>query len=103
MMSAMGTVGKDPIYVLCKSCSHVISAPEGLEKNIDCDRCGSHNYRVNPRSASWSLAFSLTALIFYIPANVYPFMTIELYGNRNSSTIWQGIVSLNESGSWPIA
>ncbi|MBC7371713.1 MAG: paraquat-inducible protein A [Bdellovibrionaceae bacterium] len=51
----------------------------------------------------WSLAFSLTALVFYIPANIYPFMTIELYGNRHSSTIWGGIVELNNAGSWPIA
>lgn len=52
-----------------------------------------------PRVMSLSLAFSLTALIFYVPANMLPFMTIELYGNRQSSTIWQGIVTLIDSGS----
>ncbi len=59
------------------------------------------------KSASHSihstLAFSLTALILYIPANLFPFMTIELYGNRNSSTIWTGVVALAESGSVAIA
>lgn len=50
-----------------------------------------------------SLAFSLTALIFYVPANMLPFMTIELYGNRQSSTIWQGIVTLIDSGSITVA
>lgn len=50
-----------------------------------------------------AMIFTLTALIFYIPANIFPFMTIEFYGNRNSSTIWSGIVSLSESGSWTIA
>lgn len=50
-----------------------------------------------------SLAFSLTALIFYVPANMLPFMTIELYGNRQSSTIWQGIVTLVDSGSITVA
>lgn len=50
-----------------------------------------------------SLAFSLTALIFYIPANVMPFMTIELYGRRSSSTIWSGIVTLADDGAWFIA
>jgi paraquat-inducible protein A len=54
-------------------------------------------------SALPTLIFSLTALILYFPANFFPFMTLELYGNRNSSTIWSGIVSLNEAGSWPIA
>lgn len=46
---------------------------------------------------------TLTALIFFIPANLMPFMTIELYGTSNSATIWQGIRSLAESGSLFIA
>lgn len=56
-----------------------------------------------PKSATATLAFSLTALIFFVPSNLYPFMTIELYGNRNSSTIWGGIMSLVDDGAWPIA
>lgn len=57
----------------------------------------------HPKSISMTLAYSLTALILYIPANIFPFMSIELYGNRNTSTIWGGITTLAESGSWPIA
>ena len=55
------------------------------------------------KSAMKTLAFSISALAFYFPANIFPFMTIELYGNRNSSTIWRGILSLSEAGSWPVA
>ncbi len=50
-----------------------------------------------------SFVFSLTALILYIPANYLPFMTIEMYGRRNSSTIWDGIVSLHQTGSTFVA
>jgi len=50
-----------------------------------------------------TISLALTALIFYVPANLFPFMTIELYGRRNSSTIWGGIVSLVEAGSLFIA
>lgn len=50
-----------------------------------------------------SMAFSLTALIFYFPANILPFMTIELYGNRQSTTIWQGILTLLNGGSITVA
>jgi paraquat-inducible protein A len=49
------------------------------------------------------LIFALTALILYVPANLYPFMTISLYGKTNSSTIWSGVVSLANDGSWAIA
>jgi paraquat-inducible protein A len=96
-------MGDGKNFYMCKTCSHPIPIEEGASGDVDCDRCGHKNYRASPKSASWSLAFSLTALILYIPANLYPFMTIELYGSRNSSTIWGGIVSLNEGGSWPIA
>lgn len=54
-------------------------------------------------NARLTLVFSLTALILYFPANILPFMTLELYGNRNSSTVWGGIVSLAEGGSLVIA
>lgn len=54
-------------------------------------------------SVKISTALSLTALIFYIPANILPFMTIEMYGRKNSSTIWEGIVTLADDGAWFIA
>ena len=50
-----------------------------------------------------TMAFALTALIFYVPANIFPFMTIEMYGNRNTTTVWSGILDLAEGGSWPLA
>lgn len=45
----------------------------------------------------------MTALILSVPANLFPFMTMELYGNRNTSTIWGGVKALAEGGSWFIA
>jgi paraquat-inducible protein A len=58
---------------------------------------------MRPKNSRLALVFSLTALIFYVPAMVFPFMTVELYGNRNSSTIWSGILELAASGSMAIA
>ena len=92
-----------PTYFMCHVCSHNILIKDGFEKAIVCDRCGSKTRRLKPKSLRLTLAFSLTALIFYVPANIFPFMTIELYGDRNSSTIWGGVISLSTSGSWLIA
>ncbi|ASD64408.1 paraquat-inducible protein A [Bdellovibrio bacteriovorus] len=58
---------------------------------------------MNTQAQPLTLAFSITALVLYIPANLFPFMSIELYGRKNTATIWDGIVSLAEAGSWPIA
>lgn len=50
-----------------------------------------------------SLSFTLTALIFSIPANVFPFMTMQIQGTRNTATIWSGVKDLVSQGSWFIA
>jgi len=55
------------------------------------------------RSERATLVFTLTALIFYIPANLFPFMTIEFYGRRNSATIWSGVTSLFQQRAYTVA
>lgn len=62
-----------------------------------------HSKPASSSSTALTLSLSLTALIFYVPANIYPFMTIEMYGVRNTSTVWSGIVAIADSGSWAIA
>jgi paraquat-inducible protein A len=50
-----------------------------------------------------ALGCSIAALCLYIPANIYPFITMK-YGNQfNYATIWDGIRSLYESGEWGTA
>lgn len=83
--------------VTCEVCSYPIQADHNQASAV-CERCGK-SHRFKARSAQLTFIFSLTALIFYIPANLFPFMTMELYGNRNTSTIWSGILSLSDSGS----
>lgn len=50
-----------------------------------------------------SLAFTITAIIFSVPANVFPFMTMQIQGAKNSATIWGGIKDLATQGSFFIA
>ncbi len=90
-------------YIICSVCTYPDLANQEFGDATECERCGHRHTKLKPKSAKLTLAFSLTALILYLPANLFPFMTIELYGSRNSSTIWGGIVSLYESGSIAIA
>lgn len=86
----------------CRICGY--PAPKNLEGNsYICERCGSKNQLYQPLSEKLTLAFSLTALILYLPANVFPFMTLELYGNRQSATVWSGVTALFNKGQWHIA
>lgn len=92
-----------PDTCLCRVCAHPVPILAGDIDELKCPQCG-YKIKCSPaQSALPTFVLSLTALILYIPANVFPFMTIELYGNRNSTTIWDGILSLADSGSWAIA
>ena len=50
---------------------------------------------------TWALL--LTACILYIPANVLPIMYTEFFGQETPNTIIGGVISLWESGSYPVA
>lgn len=83
---------------MCEACGLLV----GLSTH-QCPRCDHDFIGLKRKSLSMSLSFSMTALVLYLPANVLPFMSMELYGVRNSATIWQGVVQLAESGAWLIA
>ena len=50
---------------------------------------------------TWALLF--TAVILYIPANIFPIMTTHLFGQDEPSTIIGGVILLWNLGSYPIA
>ena len=87
----------------------LISCPVCEAVNIDkkqnniCRRCGSkiYHHQNTPTEKSW--AYLLTAMIFYVPANVYPMMVIEQFGSESGSTILEGIIELWNHGDYPIA
>lgn len=99
----MGTVSDQKYFLVCPICANQVPLADRLDQDVVCDQCGEKVQKAKPDSPAMTLIFSLTAMIFYIPANMFPFMTIELYGNRSTSTIWGGIVSLMEAGSVAIA
>lgn len=68
-----------------------------------CRRCHSniYHYRKHPTEKAW--AYLLTAIIFYIPANLYPMMIIKQFGTESGSTILGGVLLIWEHGDYPIA
>ena len=84
--------------VRCRVCEAV-----NWDSDIYCHRCESKVYIDNRGSINRAWAFLVTALIFYIPANVYPILVGEQFGNSSSNTIAGGIYLLWEEGEYPIA
>jgi len=81
--------------VACKTCGLVQRLGElapGMAAR--CDRCGSILGRRTVDSLSRTAALSLAALIFYLPANLYPILRMELYGVHSENTVWDGVVTL---------
>ncbi len=68
-----------------------------------CPRCGAAMHRRKPNSLARTWALVLTALILYIPANVFPVMTVISFGKGAPDTILSGVLHLIEGGMWPLA
>jgi paraquat-inducible protein A len=72
------------------------------KRNI-CRRCGCGIYRYKNFQTEKSWAFLITAIIAYIPANLYPILVTKQFSAQEGSTILGGVVMLWEKGSYPIA
>ena len=83
----------------CDTCGLVSRPAEGAQ----CPRCGFPLRQRKPDSIARTWALSLAALILYIPANVYPVLTVIQLGAGQPSTILGGVQELLESGMWPLA
>ena len=71
---------------LCLHCEHISSS--AMKK---CPVCSEELHQRKPNSYERTLALSLTALCFFIPANIFPIMkTVSLVSYENS-TIMDGI------------
>jgi paraquat-inducible protein A len=69
----------------------------------ECCRCGSILDERKVDSLGRTAAFSLAALIFYVPANIYPILRMEYYGANSESTVWDGCATLFRNGQWVVA
>ena len=84
----------------CPVCD-AVNIDKGKENS--CRRCGSAIYHHKKFSTEKSWAFLITAMIAYIPANLYPMLITSAFGNREGSTILGGVVLLWELKSYPVA
>lgn len=85
-------------YKSCDICMHLNSA-----EHSNCQRCGNDISFRKKHSIQTTVALLLTALIFYVPANVYPIMVITELGAADPSTIVGGILMFVDEGSYFVA
>ncbi|MDI2090996.1 paraquat-inducible protein A [Commensalibacter oyaizuii] len=92
--------------ISCECCQlvFVTEQPVGYEDSVaTCPRCGTMLHKRKVNSINRSLALLVAAFIFYIPANLYPIMSMTMMGKESSHRIFGGVVELWQSHMVPLA
>ncbi len=84
----------------CEGCG-LVCVP--AETDGHCPRCGSMVHERKPNSVSRTWALVIAAIVLYIPANVYPVLTVMQLGAGMPSTILGGVEELLDSRMYPLA
>jgi paraquat-inducible protein A len=71
--------------------------------SAECIRCGGTVATRPAGGADMTLALTVSALVLYIPANIYPILSMSLYGSYNENTVWDGVVSLMQHNEYFVA
>ncbi|MFZ0789377.1 MAG: paraquat-inducible protein A [Chromatiaceae bacterium] len=72
-------------------------------KHLRCPRCTDVLHHRKPESLQRTWALVIAAVVFYVPANLLPIMTVTSLGRSQSDTILSGVVFLLTHGMWPLA
>lgn len=91
--------------IRCDTCGETQRmAQPGPGEVAECCRCRALLARADaPGGLERVAAFSLAALAFYVPANIYPILRMNFYGAYSESTVWDGCVALARDGQWIVA
>jgi paraquat-inducible protein A len=89
------------VMVLCHACRLVTLMPR--DGHATCPRCGSTLHARETDSVARTWALTLAALILYVPANLYPVLTVVQLGAGSPSTIFGGVIELFAEGMYPLA
>jgi paraquat-inducible protein A len=83
----------------CDRCRLASALPVGAP----CPRCAAPLRQRRPRSIQTTWALTLAAAALYLPANLYPVMTVTYFGRGAPNTILSGAAELLAAGMWPLA
>lgn len=87
----------------CHACGLLARLPHGHGHHARCPRCGEPLHARKPNSLERTWAFLIAAAVCYVPANLFPVMTVTTLGKPQSDTILSGVIYLLHHGMWPLA
>jgi paraquat-inducible protein A len=96
----MPPVASELNLCLCHTCG--LACDMSAEPH-ECERCGAPLHRRKTNSLTRTWAYMITALVFYVPANLLPVMNTKMVGSGADSTIMSGVIEFWQHGAWDIA
>jgi len=89
--------------IICEQCHTLhkeIHIADGTK--ACCTECGGVLYRYDSRLVDHGLALSITGFIFFVLANIFPIVKIELLGHEQFITISKTFVELFDNGFYVV-
>jgi paraquat-inducible protein A len=86
---------------VCGQVHELEALPSGYV--AECARCGNVLERKTPQSLQITAAFTLSALLLYFPANLFPIMRMTIYGGIQENTIFSGVNRFYRDGDYFVA
>ena len=85
-------------FIICQQCYTLheeVPIKDGTK--ACCSKCGAILYRYESKLVDYGFALSITGIIFFILANIFPLVQIEILGHGQFITIPKTILSMFES------
>lgn len=82
----------------CQRCFKLVPLPLA-----HCDFCGARVSLRKHHAVQNTLAYLVTAIVLFVPANILPIMVTSEFGTSTPSTILEGVILLWHHGSYPTA
>ena len=97
----VASLGRVPVGAVgCETC-RLVSVPQ--HDHPSCPRCGSVLHARKPDSVARTWALVVAAAVLYVPANLYPVLTVMQLGAGSPSTILGGVRELVSSHMYLLA
>lgn len=94
----------DHPLIACHECDLLQRHPDISEHgSVHCQRCNAILFHNIPDSVDRVIALSLAALILFIVANLFPFLSFEVGAQATHTTLITGVQQLYAQGIWPLA
>lgn len=91
-------------FIACHACDMLHRREQLSTTSVaTCSRCRTVLYRSRKNSLDRTLAMAICGLILFVIANAYPFLTLNIEGKMQETTLISGVVELNNEGKPALA